>query len=88
LEESGIHWLPQLPTHAYGVNLLGENVNIIKRNMKPSLNIGKEFDLGVYGQKTKCIFIFHHHSIVQNRNIKIINDSCEVQTFGNSNKPK
>jgi hypothetical protein len=48
----GLYWTHQLLVGADNVNLLGENINIIKRNEEACLDTSKEVGLKVNAEKS------------------------------------
>jgi hypothetical protein len=60
----------QLLVNADGVNLLGDNIDPIKRNTQTLLDASKEVGLGVNTEKTKHMFPSRHQNAGQNHNMK------------------
>jgi hypothetical protein len=63
--------------YADDVNLLGDNIDTIKKNTETLINAVKEVGLEINVEKTKYMLQFHHQNAGQNRDIKIANRSFE-----------
>jgi hypothetical protein len=77
LEFNGTH---QLLVYADEVILLGENINIIKKNAEAVLDASKEIGLEVKSEKTKYLFMSRHQTAGQSNYIKVANKSFEIVT--------
>jgi hypothetical protein len=88
LKLNGTH---QLLAYADDVNLLGDNIDTVKKNMEILIDASKEVGLEINVDKTKYMLISRHQNVGQNWDIKIAYRPFEnVSQFNsnNSNKPK
>jgi hypothetical protein len=74
LKLNGTH---QLLAYADDVNLLGDNIDNIKKNTETLIDDSKEVDLEINVEKTKYMLLSRHQNVGQNRDIKIANRSFE-----------
>jgi hypothetical protein len=74
LKLNGTH---QLLAYADDVNLLGNNIDYIKKNIETLIDASREDSLEINIQKTKYMLLFCHQNAGQNRNIKIENRPLE-----------
>jgi hypothetical protein len=74
LKQNGTH---QLLVHADDVNLLGDNIVIIKKNTETLIDANKEVGLEVNTEKTKYMLLSRHQNAGQNHDIKIANRCYE-----------
>jgi hypothetical protein len=68
LKSNGTH---QLLVYADNVNLLGGNIDTIKKNTETLIDLSKGVGLKVNTEKTKCMLLFRHQNAGQNHDIKI-----------------
>jgi hypothetical protein len=74
LKLNGTH---QLLAYADDVNLLGDNIDTIKKNKEALINASKEVRLEINTEKTKYMLLSSHQNVGQNRDIKIASRSFE-----------
>jgi hypothetical protein len=74
LKLNGTH---QLLAYADDVNLMGDNLDTIKKNEETLIDASKEVDLEINVDKTKYMLLSRHQNVGQNRDIKIANRSFE-----------
>jgi hypothetical protein len=60
------------------VNLLGDNIDAIKKNMVSLIDASKEIGLEINVEKTKYMLLSRHQNVGQNRDIKIAIRSFEI----------
>jgi hypothetical protein len=74
LKLNGIH---QLLAYADDVNLLGDNIDTLKKNMETLIDVSMEVGLEINIEKPKYILLSHHQNVGQNWDIEIANSSFE-----------
>jgi hypothetical protein len=57
----------QLPAYIDDVNLLGDNMDTIKKNTEILTDASKEVGLEINVDKTKYMLLSHHQNVGQNR---------------------
>jgi hypothetical protein len=62
------------------VNLLGDNIDIIKKNAETLIDASKEVGLEINVEETKYMLLSSHQNVGQNQDIKIANRSFENVT--------
>jgi hypothetical protein len=67
----------QLLIYAVDVNVLGNNIDTIKKNTETLIDAIKEVGLEVSTEKSKYMLLSHHQNAGQNHDIKIV-DRCFV----------
>jgi hypothetical protein len=67
----------QLLVYADDVNLLGDNVDTIKKETGNLIDVNKEVGLEVNAEKTKHILMSCHQNAEQNHEVKTANRSYE-----------
>jgi hypothetical protein len=63
----------QLLAYADDVNLLGDNIDIIKKNTETLIDASKEVGLEINVEKTKYMLLSRHQNVGRNWDIKIAN---------------
>jgi hypothetical protein len=74
LKLNGTH---QLLVYADDANLLGDNIDIIKKNTEALIGASKEVGLEVNAEKTRYMLLARHQNAGQNHNITIGDRSFE-----------
>jgi hypothetical protein len=59
----------QLLAYADDVNLLGDNIDTIKKNTETLIGASKDGGLEINAEKSKYMLLYHHHNIGRNRDI-------------------
>jgi hypothetical protein len=79
LELNGIH---QMLVWADDINLLGDSINTINKNIETFLEASRDVGLEINAEKAKYMMMYSHQKSGQNQNIRIANESFEnVATF-------
>jgi hypothetical protein len=66
LKLNGTH---QFLAYADDVNLLGDNIDTIRKNTEILIDASKEVGLGINAEKTKYMLLSRHQYVGQNRDI-------------------
>jgi hypothetical protein len=74
LKLNGTH---QLLAYADDVNLLGANIDTIKKNTETLIDVSKEVGLEINVEKIKYMLVSRHQNVGRSRDIKITNRSLE-----------
>jgi hypothetical protein len=77
LKLNGTH---QLLVYADDVNLLGDNIDTIKKNAKTLIDASEEVGLEIKAEDTKYMLLSRHQNTGQNHEIRIANRSFENVT--------
>jgi hypothetical protein len=72
LKLNGTH---QLLAYADDVNILGDNIDTVKKNAEASIDARKEVGLEISIEKTKYMLLSRQQNVGQNREIKLVNTS-------------
>jgi hypothetical protein len=72
-----LHGTHQLQVYADVVNLLGDNIDTIKKNTETLIDASKEVGLEINVEKSKYKLLSRHQNVGQNCDIEIANRSLE-----------
>jgi sorting nexin-29 len=75
--ELKLNWTHQLLAYADNVNLLGDNIDTIKKNTETLFHASKEVAIEINIEKTKHVLLSRHQNVGQIRDIQITNRSFE-----------
>jgi hypothetical protein len=67
LKLNGTH---QLVAYADDVNLLGDNIDSMKKNTETLIGASREVGLEINIEKTEYMLLFHHRNLGKNRDKK------------------
>jgi hypothetical protein len=62
------------------VNILGDNIDTIKKNSETLIDVSKEVGQEINLEKIKNMLLSRHQNVGQNRDMKIANRSCENES--------
>jgi hypothetical protein len=79
-EELRLNGTHQILAYADNVNIMGENINTIKKNTEALLGAGKKVGREVNPEKTKYVLMSCSQKVGQKHSIKIVNRSFEDAT--------
>jgi hypothetical protein len=68
-----LNWTCHLPDYADDVNLLGDNMDTVKKNTETLIDASKEVRLEINVGKTKYMLLPLHQNVGKNQDIKIAN---------------
>jgi hypothetical protein len=66
-----LKWTHQLLAYADYVNLLGDDISTMKKSTGTLIDAGKEVDLEINVQKTRCMLLSRHQNAGQSHDIKL-----------------
>jgi hypothetical protein len=72
-----LNWTHQLLAYADDVNILGDNIDTIKKNTEALIDVSKEVCLQINVEKTKYMLLSRQQNVGQNQDIKIATRSFE-----------
>jgi hypothetical protein len=75
LKLNGTH---QLLAYADDVNLLGDNIDTMKKDIETLTDASKKVGLEINLEKTKYMLLSRHQNVGQNRDIKVANDRLKM----------
>jgi hypothetical protein len=72
-----LNWTQQLLAYADDVNLVGDNIDTIRKNTETLIDASKAVGLEINVENTKYMLLSRHQNAGQNRDIKLANRSFE-----------
>jgi hypothetical protein len=70
-------WGTSAAVYADDVNVLGDNIDAIKKNIQTIIDVCNEVSLEVNAEKTSFMLMSHHQNVGQNHNVKMENKSSD-----------